>query len=411
MELFIPEEIKTISKTLNNSGYQCYLVGGAIRNQLLGKEAKDFDLTTDAKPETVIKLFRRVIPTGLKHGTVTILIGDNGFEITTYRIDGKYSDGRRPDKIQFTPSIEEDLLRRDFTINSLALNIQTEEILDINNGIYDLNKKTIRAIGKPSKRFDEDALRLVRACRFASQLNFTIESETYQAMSTTLGKLGAVSKERIAEELIKILKSPHPSIAFTHFYNCGMLEILFPELYSLARKDFPLFKESITDCDKIEDDNAFIRFARVLSIVKKEDQECVLKNLKLSNNFIKKTLNLLSFIDSDLNKLKEPYQARLLTSQIGVNSVEDLLKLWSGMKRVDPIQLNRAKETIREQIKNNSPFTIKDLDIDGKLLQNELNLKPGPIVGDILKKCLNYVLEDPKRNKKETLLGEIKRTL
>lgn len=405
MELFIPDEIKTISTVLDKSGFQCYLVGGAIRNQLLGKDAKDFDLTTNAKPEEVIRLFKRVIPTGIKHGTVTILIGDYSFEITTYRIDGKYSDGRRPDKIQFTPSIREDLQRRDFTINSIAYNIEDEELLDINQGMDDLEKKIIRAIGIPSKRFDEDALRLVRACRFASQLNFTIEKVTYKAMSNTLGKLKDVSKERISEELIKILDSNHPSIAFEHFYACGMLEILFPTIDEMSKNNYNSFNKALMDLNSIKCKKPYIRFSRLLSITHESTHLKTLKDLKLSNDFINSSLHLLNFINRDISKLSSDYDIRKLISEVGIDYIDDIILIWEGMRDVDSGLLKNISNKISAEIDNKCAFKISDLKITGNDLMSELNLKPGPGIGKLLKQLLSITLEYPGLNSKEKLLN------
>lgn len=411
MELFIPEEIKEISFVLNNSGFQCFLVGGAIRNQLLGKEAKDYDLTTNAKPNDVIRLFKKVIPTGLKHGTVTILAGGHSFEITTYRIDGKYSDGRRPDKIQFTPSIEEDLLRRDFTINSLAYNIEKGEILDINNGIEDLNNSIIRAIGTPSKRFDEDALRLVRACRFASQLNFNIEESTYLAMSKNLGKLPHVSKERISDELLKILNSSHPSIAFNHFYNCGMLEILFPGIYKSAKSNLLEFKKSLLDIDTIKTDKPYIKFARILSIIPEKSYTTTLKNLKISNDFIKGTLLILKYINLDIKTLSNSYEVRKFISTVGVENIDDILTVWNGMENINKTHMTIVNNMINIEIKKKNPFSIGDLAISGSDLINEISIKPSPLLGDILIALLKEVLLNPKLNNRNTLLKNAKRLI
>lgn len=408
MDLFIPKEINEINSVLNNSGFQCYLVGGAIRNQLLGKVAKDYDLTTNAKPEEIMKLFKRVIPTGIKHGTVTILIGEQSFEITTYRIDGKYSDGRRPDKIQFTPSIELDLLRRDFTINSLAYNVEEETILDINKGIEDLNLRIIRAIGKPEKRFDEDALRLVRACRFASQLNFTIEQNTYKAMSNTLGKLGDVSKERISDELIKILKSTHPSIAFNHFKNCGMLKILFPTINKSVEQNPHEFTNALFDIDNIESENTYIKMARLLSITPEEGYLQILKNLKFSNNYIKNTIHISQFVNLDIDSLTTGYEIRKFISVGEKKYIKDIFILLSAMKDINKDRLITLMDKVQTEIEAGTPYSIKDLNISGKDLIKELSLKPGPQLGIILNDLFEYVLRNPKLNTKEELLKRSK---
>lgn len=405
MKIFIPDEVKEISRVLTASNFECFLVGGAIRNQLLGKEAKDYDLTTNAKPEEVTRLFKRVIPTGIKHGTVTILIGDESYEITTYRIDGKYSDGRRPDKIEFTPSIEEDLVRRDFTINSIAYNIERNTFLDINSGIKDLENRIIRAIGVPSKRFDEDALRLVRACRFASQLNFKIDKMTYIAMSETLGKLGDVSKERISEELLKILNSRKPSIAFTHFKNCGMLEILFPTLYDACRENSESLIEAIEDMDNINSSKPCTKFSRLLSITPEQTHLKTMKELKLSNDFINSSLHLIKFINKNINTITCRFETRKLISEVGIDNIKDLLTIWRGMSEVDKAKLSELEIVIDREIENKCPFKISDLNITGNDLMESLDIMPGPGIGELLKKLLLMTLEFPGLNKKEKLIN------
>ncbi|MBN2618366.1 MAG: CCA tRNA nucleotidyltransferase [Spirochaetales bacterium] len=404
MELFIPEEIQKISSTLHNAGYECYLVGGAIRNQLLGKEAKDYDLTTNAEPNIVTKLFKKVIPTGIKHGTVTILMGNSSFEITTYRIDGKYSDGRRPDKIEFTPSIEEDLIRRDFTINSIAYNIQNKEILDINNGIEDLKNRVIRAIGDPRKRFDEDALRLVRACRFASQLNFNIDNLTYNAMSSTLEKLPDVSKERISEELMKILKSDNPSIAFHHFFNCKMLILILPEIGQITLKNPELLTKAIKDMDLMKTDKPYIKFSRLLQITPDNLHYSIMKDLKLSNDFIQKTMHIIKFLNTDISLLNTDYSIRKFISLVGMNYIDDLFIAWDGMEIYKKDSLDFIKKRITHEIELKHPFNIKDLNITGNDLIKNLNITPGPQIGKILEILLESVLESPQNNNKQQLL-------
>lgn len=408
MDLFIPEEIKEISNRLNMAGFECYLVGGAIRNQLLGKEAKDYDLTTNAEPQEVMKLFRRVIPTGIKHGTVTILMGDDNYEITTYRIDGKYSDGRRPDKILFTPSIEEDLIRRDFTINSLAYNVEESKILDINRGIEDLHNSVIRAIGEPERRFNEDALRLVRACRFASQLNFSIEEHTYKAMTSTLKKLPDVSKERISEELLKILTSDHPSIGFRHFYYTGMLEILFPTIHSVAKKNHHYYLDTIGGMDNIQSNNPAICFAYLLHITARSTHFNMLKDLKLSNAFIKETTHLIQFVDFDINSLNSDIDIRKLIKEVGRDEIHKLLLIWDVKYKQHQDKLTYIRNTVGVELHKTNAFTIKELNISGSDLIKELEIKPGPELGELLKSLLDDVIMLPEMNKREELLKRAK---
>ncbi len=205
----LPETVRDILNKLETAGFQAYAVGGCVRDSILGKEPDDWDLTTDARPEEVKALFPRTVDTGLQHGTVTVLLGGEGYEVTTYRIDGSYSDGRHPDSICFTPSLAEDLKRRDFTINAMAVS-ERGELVDLFGGQEDLARGCIRCVGDPYARFREDALRMLRAVRFAAQLNFEIEAETFKALTELSPNLARVSKERILAELTKLLLSNHP---------------------------------------------------------------------------------------------------------------------------------------------------------------------------------------------------------
>ena len=225
-EFPIPVTVRKFAAQFSQSGYSLYIVGGAVRDYYLSRETTDFDFATDAMPQEVIALFPTVIPTGIKHGTVTVLFKGEHFEVTTFREDGEYLDMRRPDKVHFVRSLSEDLKRRDFTINALAINAFTAELTDLHQGLEDLNRKVIRAIGTPIERFQEDALRIMRACRFTSQLAFSIESETAAAMGKLSVNLSKVSGERIRDEFFKILCSPTPSVGILAMDACGALEVV-----------------------------------------------------------------------------------------------------------------------------------------------------------------------------------------
>ena len=210
--MHLPETVREILRKLETAGHQAYAVGGCVRDSILGKEPDDWDITTDARPEEVKDLFPRTVDTGLQHGTVTVLMGGEGYEVTTYRIDGAYTDGRHPDSIRFTPSLEEDLKRRDFTINAMAVS-ERGELVDLFGGQEDLRQGCIRCVGDARERFREDALRMLRAVRFAAQLNFAIEAESFAAIAELSENLKLVSKERILAELSKLLLSDHPEKA------------------------------------------------------------------------------------------------------------------------------------------------------------------------------------------------------
>ena len=209
MEIKIPAPAEEILTKLNENGYEAYVVGGCVRDMILGREPGDWDITTSALPEQVKQVFRRTVDTGIQHGTVTVMMGDEGYEVTTYRIDGEYADGRHPDSVTFTPSLTEDLKRRDFTVNAMAYNGNTG-LVDEFGGMEDLDRGIIRCVGEPMDRFSEDALRILRAIRFSAQLGFAIEGRTYEAIRAIAPNMVHVSKERIQAELTKLLLSPHP---------------------------------------------------------------------------------------------------------------------------------------------------------------------------------------------------------
>lgn len=227
MRVTIPEQAEKILEQLQTAGYEAYVVGGCVRDSLLGRKPDDWDITTSAKPEQVKALFRRTVDTGLKHGTVTVLMGGEGFEVTTYRIDGEYEDGRHPREVSFTSSLKEDLQRRDFTINAMAYNHKTG-LVDMFGGLSDLERKIVRCVGNPMERFTEDALRILRAVRFCAQLGFSMEEETAKGLSVLAPNLRMVSAERIQVELVKLLVSPHPDY-LRLAYEAGITKEFLPE--------------------------------------------------------------------------------------------------------------------------------------------------------------------------------------
>ena len=226
----IPKKVDQFGRVFEEAGHSCYLVGGAVRNMVLRRTPTDFDFATDADPKKVMRLFRKVIPTGIKHGTVTVLFKGERYEVTTFRVEGAYSDSRHPDEITFTPSIEEDLARRDFTINSMAVRIPGGTLLDPFGGQQDLKAGIIRTVGAAEERFSEDALRMVRACRFAAQLQFDVDPELRGAAEKVAPNIRNVSAERIREELEKMLRTDVPSTGFLEMERTGLLELILPEL-------------------------------------------------------------------------------------------------------------------------------------------------------------------------------------
>ena len=434
----IPLILREFGKIFSKAGFECYLVGGAVRNMAAEIPASDYDFATDALPEEVTALFRRVIPTGIKHGTVTVMFKHHQFEVTTFRVDGLYSDLRRPDSVAYTPSVFEDLKRRDFTINSMALNLSTRVLLDPHNGIADLKAGIIRAIGDPAVRFSEDALRILRGCRFAAQLGFKVEESTILAMKKLKENLSLVSAERIRDEFIKILAADKPSIAFRLMDDVGILPILFPELEELKsvakRTDgaIDVLDHSLTACDLALND-LVVRLAVLLHDLGKaraytesadkgihfhehekisaELAEALLDRLKFPRH-IQKTVGHLvrhhmfyyddSITDSAL---------RRLVSKVGKIYVYSLLQLRfadtkaaSGMAHVSPRNRNLQRR-IDRIITETEALAIKDLKVNGYELAEKAGIPKGPAMGTVLTMLLEAVLDDPSMNEKESLLN------
>lgn len=226
----IPAPIKEIARILNAKGFQCFLVGGSVRDSIMGFIPKEYDIATNAKPEDVQKIFKYTVPTGIKHGTILVILDDMHVEITTFRSDGNYSDGRHPDKVEYTASIEDDLPRRDLTINAMAYNVLEGNLIDMFDGVKDIENKIIRSVGNPYERFSEDGLRIMRAIRFATRLNFDIEKETFDAICHSTEMLTSIAYERIREEFNGILVSDNPFRGLELLRKTGILNLIMPEL-------------------------------------------------------------------------------------------------------------------------------------------------------------------------------------
>lgn len=284
----IPEILKKMGGIFKSNGFESYLVGGAVRDMILGKSASDWDLTTNAKPEDVIRIFKKVIPTGIAHGTVTVHFMGKEIEVTTFRSEGKYSDGRHPDNVSFDTTLDEDLSRRDFTINAIAANLEDGKIVDLFGGKNDIEKKIIRTVGNAHDRFMEDGLRPIRAIRFSAQLGFEIEDETLKAIenSCVQEKIKSISIERFRDELIKILKTDVPSVALHLLEKTGILKIFIPELCECrgcSQKDvrgfheFDVLDHNFYTCDGADKTNFTVRLAALFHDIGKKDARTVEK--------------------------------------------------------------------------------------------------------------------------------------
>lgn len=383
MQIQIPHQVEQIIEILNQHGFQAYAVGGCVRDTLLNRIPEDWDITTSARPEQVKALFRRTIDTGIRHGTVTIMDGKEGYEVTTYRIDGEYEDSRHPNTVEFTSDLLEDLKRRDFTINAMAYSHQTG-IVDAFNGVKDLHQGIIRCVGNARSRFTEDALRVLRAIRFSAQLNFAIEPSTWEAIESLAPGIDKVSKERIQAELSKILLSDHPQ-NLKDVYKAGISKYV-----SRAFATIPY--ESLKVPPSLPQEK-YIRWAAFLRLVSPNQAVKVLKDLKLDNDTIAKVKTLVTWSGILIS-------ADLVTVRKSMSEMEP--EVWDSLLLLN--EYNDDLQELTSKIRRDGDcLSLKDLAVNGQDLI-AAGIKPGKEIGIILEQMLNDVLEHPEENQKEILL-------
>jgi len=397
-----------VCKVLKDAGYKAYLVGGCVRDLFLGKTPKDWDITSNAKPEETVKLFEskkyKVIPTGLQHGTVTIMIGKEPYEVTVFRSEGEYSDGRRPDKVDFIDSIDEDLARRDLTINAMALDPISKELIDPFGGLKDLEAGLIKAVGDPNQRFSEDGLRTMRAARFAAAFGFDLDPETKDAISNNLETLSKVSKERVRDELIKTIKGMDPVKGLIVFKETGILPIISP-LFSNV--NFDLILSRIDLAKNLFPQSLECKLALLLLDLGPNDSEKCLRELKFSNDDIKKIIGWIKIVDKYKNIfIANPTieNARKFLGELKLTVPGDLaINISLFIKLANVLGLNNIDQFIL--FKEEPALTVKDLKVDGNLLISKLGLKPGPEIKKILEYLLSEIIKDPSKNDEDTLLS------
>ncbi len=445
----IPDSIRntvvSIADRFSGAGFQCYLVGGSVRDLLLGIECYDYDFATNARPEQITRLFKRVAPTGIKHGTVSILQDGSSYEVTTYRSDGNYADGRRPDTVSFSDSLEVDVSRRDFTINGLAYDVLKSEIIDHVGGMDDLRSGIIRTIGNPAERFNEDGLRPYRACRFASKLNFKIEDETFKAISGALDVSRRVSAERVRDELNKLLTTEKPSRGLEYMRRSGLMEIFLPELYHAYEVGqnrfhiYDIYHHSVYSCDAAPKDNPLIRLAALLHDIGKvptrrqgPDGEATFYNhevvgakmvkkimrcLKYSNDEVEKVVNLVFNHMFHYTDEWTDGAVRRFMRKVGVENLDELFQLrladrkGNGSREGMPFPILKLQQRIGRAIDEANAITVRDLNINGNEIMELFGLKPGPVIGKVLHELLELVLDDPSVNVNETLISEASRII
>lgn len=408
--MIIPEDVKFILDKFHNNSYEAFIVGGCVRDTLLGRPLNDYDITTNAMPEETIKLFKKTIPTGIKHGTITVLINKEPYEVTTYRIDGEYLDNRRPEEVIFVSNIKEDLARRDFTINALAYSPYLG-FKDYFNGTEDLKNKIIRAVGDADKRFNEDTLRMIRAIRFSAQLDFKIEEKTYNAIKKNSELIKNISIERINVELTKTLLSKNPSRGILLLEDTRILENLFFEDHNkYFSKEY--FQGNIITLDKSTNSLA-LRLSFLISTYFKDisdsDFRKILRQLRFDNKIISNCFNLYSNLNSYLS-INSNKELKKLISSIGSDLIFILFEyalLLPNLKNEDIEKIHELISETKRILNDKEPISTKDLAISGSDIIAEFKIKPGKELGTIINHLVDKVLENPKLNNRADLFNII----
>lgn len=435
MHIQMPDKVHKIIEILEAAGYEAYAVGGCVRDSILGREPNDWDITTSAKPEETKSLFARTIDTGIKHGTVTVMLDKEGFEVTTYRIDGIYEDNRHPKEVTFTASLEEDLKRRDFTVNAMAYNERTG-LVDIFGGLADIEQGIIRCVGNAEERFTEDALRMLRAVRFSAQLGYEIEEQTKQAIRRLAPNLNKISAERIQVELVKLVTSPHPDYLRTA-YETGITKQILPEFdicmetdqnnphhcYNVGEHILHSMQETAPDKvlrlgmlfhdiakpQTLTIDEEGITHNKGHAELGEKMTKQILRRLKFDNDTIDKVSKIVLYHDQEVGLT--PSGVRRAVNRMGEEIFTMLFAVQyadvlaqSDYLREEKLQKLTYKKEIYEGIcQRKECLNLKDLAVTGSDLI-ALGIPAGRQIGAILNDLLDIVLEEPARNTREELL-------
>ena len=437
MKIFLPEKVNFIINKLKENGYEAYAVGGCVRDSVLGRVPDDWDITTSATPNETKALFRRTFDTGIEHGTITVLVDKEAFEVTTYRVDGEYEDSRHPREVVFTRSLKEDLLRRDFTINAMAYN-EEEGLVDIFGGIEDLQRKMIRCVGNARERFGEDALRILRAVRFAAQLGFRIEDETMEGIRKLAPTLANISAERIQVELVKMLVSPNPGLLELS-YELGITKVVLPEFDEMMRTGqetphhmYSVGMHTLKAVEQVRADKV-LRLTMLLHDVAKPQMKTVdadgvahfkmhdvkgaevakriLKRLKFDNDTLGKVTKLVQY--HDYRMPAQPKNVRRAMNKIG----EELFPYYLEIRKADTMAQSEymreeklsniagIERCYKEILKKKECVSLKMLAVSGSDLIAD-GMQPGKQIGAVLQALLELVIEQPEYNTKEILLEQ-----
>lgn len=438
----VPADVRDICAALRDRGFHAWIVGGCVRDVLMGRAVSDWDVCTDAKPEQMLQVFPRAIPTGIKHGTLTVVKNKVHYEVTTLRGEGTYSDGRRPDAVHFVDAIEDDLLRRDFTVNAMAVDGETGALVDPWGGQRDLAARTLRAVGDPLARFSEDGLRVLRAARFCAQLEFDLEEATARAIPATLETYRKVSQERVRDEWVKTMKAKQPSRAFDVMRERGILSVSCPELLEGVGCEqnsyhvFDVWGHAMACMDACVPGDPILRIAALFHDVGKPRSRAFSDKTKdytfygherIGAEMVEPICTRLRFSNDERARITELVRlhmwhydgwqdsaVRRWVRKVGLERLEDLYALreadlrGKGPGKFDPSELERT-EALRAHVARvlaeGAALTVRDLKINGRDLMSELGLAPGRVLGDILDHLLERVLEEPALNERESLLA------
>ena len=436
----VPADALAICERLRHAGKRAWIVGGCVRDSLLGKPISDWDVATDALPNELMKLFPRAIPTGLQHGTVTVVMHGAHYEVTTLRGETTYSDGRRPDAVHFVDDIVADLARRDFTINAIAVDPTSGMLVDPFDGRKDLERRTIRCVGKALERFSEDGLRVLRAARFTATLGFDLDPDTFAAIAPTLDTFRKVSAERVRDEWMKTMKAKTPSRAFEVMRTSGILAVSCPEMLEgvgMAQNKWhslDVWNHALTCMDACVGD-PILRIAALLHDVGKPRSRAfsdktqdytfydhdkigaeialpIVSRLKFSNDEKERIVGLVRHHLFHYDAWSDQAVRRWI-KRVGPERIADLYLLNEADLRgkgtifsdADLLPLVALKAHVEKVLAEGAALSTRDLAIDGNVLIEELGIKPGRIIGQVLEELLEAVLADPAQNAREPLLA------
>lgn len=409
----IPSAVVSLCKTLASHGERSWIVGGCVRDQLLGRAVNDWDLCTTARPEALMKVFPKAIATGLQHGTITVVVARERYEITTLRGDGAYTDGRRPDSVVFLDDITEDLARRDFTVNAIAYDVLGSALVDPFRGADDLAAKVLRAVGDPHRRFHEDGLRILRGARFSATLGFSIDPATEEAMEGAIEVFRKVSPERVRDEWSKALKAEKPSRAFEVMRRRGILAVTLPALQDANEHHFALALEA-TDAAPRSHPN--VRLAALLTALKTTEQaDAWLKAYRYSNEERTRVTHLLAHRGFSTAATDSDATVRRAVRAIGLDALDEVFMLRRAMfeegEDLDVYAEEALDELKRHEARVNAlraqgiVMSTRELAVDGATLMKELGIPPSRRLGKILEVLLERVTDEPRDNTRERLLA------